>query len=86
LATNQKRATGIPKQTKRQQQVAKTNCQKFYRRKTRLKILIIDAESYVPFDPKDVSGPQIYSSKDNSKVPDEVRFKTKDMFYKKYLV
>jgi hypothetical protein len=51
-----------------------------------LKILIIDDEPYVPFDPKDVSGPEFCSSKDNSKVPDEVHFKTKYKSYKKYLV
>lgn len=79
------KCTQTPKYTQRQIKLSKTNARKVYRMASR-KRFIIDDETYVTCDPRDTGLPKSYHYKDKTKVPDEVRFKTKTKFPKRFLV
>ena len=78
-----------PRYRKDQEQRAKTNCRKIYRQKVLSnpgRVLIIDDETYVPVDPKNIKGMEYYHCTNKDEVPDENRFVEKEKFYEKYLV
>ena len=50
------------------------------------KVLVIDDESYVPFDPRDVPARQFFHAKDPSKVPYQEKVKEKAKFPKQFMV
>src|SRR5262249_49165684 len=55
----------VPKYTGNQEQRAKTGLRKIYE-KCKHKVLVIDDETYVPVDPKDVPGRHFFHSSDPS--------------------
>lgn len=78
-----------PKYTGKQKQRAKSACRKIYRRLLPSgdnKILIIDDETYVPLDPSQIPGDKYYHCKSKSDVSDDIRFKGKEKFTKRFLV
>jgi transposase len=80
-----RRCRTVPKYTVDQQNRAKTNCRKIYR-KSLNKVLILDDETYVTADPKDMCRSMFYHFDHKCQVPDSVRFKSKTKFPKRYLV
>ena len=64
---------------------AQNLCRKLYRKSSK-KVFILDDETYVPADPKQVHVRKFYNFTDKSKVPNSVRFKPKAKFPKKFLV
>lgn len=74
-----------PKYTDNQMKRVKTNCRKLYRNSIG-RILVLDDETYVMADPKNIPGNKFYHFVDKSKVKDKVRFRPKEKFPKKYLV
>lgn len=78
-----------PKYTEDQKRRAKTNCRKLTENRLlsrSRKVLIMDDETYCPVDPKDVPGRKYYHCTNKTAVPDEIRFRGKDKFPKKYLI
>jgi hypothetical protein len=78
-----------PIYVKDQEKRAKKSCRKLYRKslpKGGNKVFLIDDETYVPFDYKQVPGKQYIRCKDKSIVPDNIRFKGKAKFPKKYMI
>jgi len=78
-----------PRYKKNQEKTAKTNCRKIYRNRVlgeKPKIIIMDDETYVPVDAKNISGRQFYTCRNKSEVPDKDRFEGKEKFYEKFLV
>ena len=50
------------------------------------KVIIMDDETYVPIDPKNINLQKFYNCKDKKTVPNNVRFRGKPKFFKKYLI
>jgi hypothetical protein len=79
----------IPKYNPDQERRAKTNCRKLAEKRYSLKsgkVLIMDDETYVPIDPKDVPGRKFVHCKDFSEVSDENLFQGNDRYFKKLMV
>lgn len=81
-AQTQKKA---PKYIKNQEQRAKTGLRKVYK-KTREKVLVIDDETYVTFDPSQLPGRKFFHAQNINEVKYEDRFKKITKFPKKYLI
>ena len=64
---------------------AKTNCRKLYRQSIGKKF-VIDDESYIMADPKNIPGQKYFNFVNKSEVPNDVRYKPKEKFPKKFLV
>lgn len=64
---------------------AKTGCRKLYRQSVGKKF-VIDGESYVMADPKNIPGQKYFNFVHKSEVPNDVRHKPKEKFPKKFLV
>lgn len=77
--------TKAPKYSDGQEARVKTGCRKVYN-KTRKKVLVIDDETYVTFDPKQSPGRQFVHAVDHKELRYEDRFKHITKFPKKYLV
>ena len=79
----------VPKYASDQEQRAKKACKKLHKRicnESNKIILIIDDETYVPQDPQQIPGTQYYHCEEKSDVPFNNRFKTKQKFFKKFLI
>jgi transposase len=79
----------VPKYSDDQKARAKNACCKLYRKIIPSgggKIIIMDDETYVHLDPKQVPGRKYYHSKTKIGVADNVRFKHKQKFPKKFIV
>ena len=50
------------------------------------KVIVMDDETYVPLDPKNIKLQKNFNCKDKKTVPNNVRFRGKPKFFKKYLV
>jgi hypothetical protein len=74
-----------PKYTKDQLKRTKTNCRKLYRSSIH-KTLILDDETYVMCDPKNIPGDKFYHFVNKEEIDDKIRFKPKEKFPKKFLV
>lgn len=74
-----------PKYVKNQEQRAKTGLRKIYK-KVLEKVLVIDDETYVTFDPSQIPGRKFYHASDDCEVSYDDQFKTVTKFPKKYLV
>jgi hypothetical protein len=83
LKTNKCRT--VPKNTKEQQNRAKTHSRKILEISAN-KVLILDDETYVSADPSEIKTNKHFNYFDKSEVPNEVRFKGKQKFPKQYLV
>lgn len=75
----------VPKYVKDQAARAKSGA-RFVLDKSRQKVLIIDDETYVPFDPQEVPGRKFYHSSNPKEVSYDEKTKKKSKFFKKYLV
>lgn len=75
----------IAKHTEEQKQRAKKNCKKILN-KAKKKILLIDDETYVPIDPEQIEGNDYYHCEKKEDIHDDIRFKYKLKFPKRYLV
>ena len=73
------------KMTEDQQKRAKINSRKILV-KSAHKILVLDDETYVTVDPRDINGVKYYNCTDKSQVPNEVKFKGKQKFPKQFLI
>lgn len=73
------------KYTENQEARAKTGCRKVYE-KTLKKVLVIDDETYVTFDPNQVPGRDFVHSADHSQLNYDQKFKQIVKFPKRYLV
>ncbi len=74
-----------PKYTENQFKRAKTDCRKLFRNSLG-KVLILDDETYVMSDPKNIPGNKFFHYFDKGIVDDNARFKPKEKFPKKYLI
>lgn len=74
-----------PMYTLGQEARAKTGLRKIYK-KTLEKVLIIDDETYVPFDPSQIPGRQFFHAYDQGQLEFDQKFKSITKFAKKYLV
>ena len=74
-----------PKYVKDQENRAKTGCRKIWE-KSRKKVLIIDDETYVTFDPSQLPGRHFVHSVDHKQLEFHHKFKPLTKFPKKYLV
>lgn len=74
-----------PKYVKDQEVRAKTGCHKIYKKGLR-KILVLDDETYVSFDPKDVPGKKYYHATKSKDVDYKHKVKPKAKFPKRHLV
>jgi hypothetical protein len=74
-----------PKYIKDQEKRAKTGLRKIYK-KSLEKVLVIDDETYVTFDPSQLPGRKFFHALDQSEVEYEHKFKQMTKFPKKYLV
>ena len=74
-----------PKYTISQQTRAQKNCRKINRLATK-KIIVIDDENYVPFDPTNTNVPMNYNCMDKNEVSDSVRFVGKAKHPKQILI
>lgn len=73
-----------PKYVKDQEQRAKRGCQFVYK-KSLEKVMVIDDETYVPWDPQDVPGRKFFHAQDPKEVPYNEKVKPKPKFFKKCL-
>lgn len=74
-----------PKYIKDQEERAKTGLRKVYK-KMRDKILVIDDETYVTFDPSELPGRKFVHASDHAEVEYDQKFQSVTKFPKKYLV
>ena len=74
-----------PRYVNDQENRAQTNSRKVIRLATK-KIIVMDDETFVPIDPKNIDLKKFYNFDDKTKVPDNVRFMGKEKKMKKYLV
>lgn len=74
-----------PKYIKDQKKRAKTGCLKIYKKVIR-KMLIIDDETYMPFDPQDVPGKTFFHASNPEDVNYSEKVKPKAKFTKKYMI
>ena len=74
-----------PKYVKDQEQRAKSGC-RFVYKKTLQKILIIDDETYLPWDPQDVPGKKFFHATDPNEVTYSEKVQPKAKFFKKTLI
>jgi hypothetical protein len=75
----------VPKYREGQQERAEVGAGNIIKR-LRGRILIMDDETYVPLDPRDVHGRQFYHTDDKNVVPDADRFKGVAKFPKRYMI
>ena len=75
-----------PKYIKDQEIRAKRGARAIYNEMLRGKIIVMDDETYVHFDPSEVPGKKFYKCLKKDTVPDKFRFDSKTKFPKKYLV
>lgn len=85
LGIKSNKCVQIPKHNENQKIRAKTNSRKVYRKSIN-KVLILDDETYVMFDPKNIPGSKWFHFIDKSLVDDSLRFKTEEKFPKRYLI
>ena len=85
LRIKSNKSVEVPKHNENQKKRAKTNCRKVYQKSIK-KVLVMDDETYVMFDPKNIPGPKWYHFIDKSSVDDSLRFKSKEKFPKRYLI
>lgn len=85
LGIKSNKCTEVPKYNENQKRRAKTNCRKVYRKSVN-KVLVMDDETYVMFDPKNTPGSKWFHFIDKSSVDDSLRFKSKEKFPKRFLV
>ena len=64
---------------------AQVNSRKISRLATN-KVIIMDDETYVPLDPKHIKLQKFFNCEDKKTVPNNVRFRGKPKFFRKYLV
>ena len=74
----------VPKYVKDQKQLAKSGC-RFVYKKTLHKILIIDNETYLPWDPQDAPGKKFFHATDPKEVMYSEKAQPKAKFFKKIL-
>lgn len=75
----------VPKYVKDQEQRAKTRSRKDYD-STAGKVIIMDDETYLPFDPADRPGKQVFHATGPKEVPYKDRTVPRAKFYKKFLI
>jgi hypothetical protein len=85
LGIKTRKCIEAPKYTPGQKKRAKTNCRKLYRANTHKK-LVLDDECYVMADPENIPGQRYFRYIDLAEVPEELMFKPKEKFPKKYCV
>jgi hypothetical protein len=73
----------VPKYAGNQVARAQKACRALYRK---TKVFVMDDETYVPIDPTQVPCKEYFHAVDKKSVPDNIHFKSKQKFAKRYLV
>jgi hypothetical protein len=74
-----------PKYREGQAERSQVNCG-IILKKAEEKMFIMDDESYVPFDPKQVKGPKFYHCKSKKDAPHHIKYKRKEKYAEKVMV